>query len=142
LTNCGLTNDIISSGTSFVGSTSRGNSSSSVGVYIDTGKTLVVNGSFLGASTIFWGPGTLNVAGNARFQYSSTAVANLLCPLQLNGGTTAHSIFTLANVDTPCGGITLTAAALDAASSATCATTGFGGLAFNPGGASLTTGGL
>lgn len=146
LTNTGFFDDIILAGQTGIGSSFSGGSGAgafvAVGIYIETAKTLTISSQFNGTNTIFWGPGTLNVTGSGRLVYTSTATANLLTTLQLNGSTTAHSIFTTANVDTPCGGITINKANLDAAASATCATTGFGGLAFNPGGASMTTGGL
>ena len=116
---------------------------SGVNVYVETSKILAVDGLLAGTGGIWWGPGTINVRGTGRFVYSSPASTNLLVGvLQLNGGTTGHSLFTSSNVDTPCGGITVNKSNLDAAASATCATTGFGGLAFNPGGGSFTTGGL
>jgi hypothetical protein len=143
LSNVALSGDVISAGTSSLSGTIRGGASSSTGVYIESAKILSLTGSVSGVSTIWWGPGTLNVSGSGRLQYTANAATNLLVTtLQLNGVSTGHSINTAANVDTPCGGISLTAANLDTAVSATCATTGFGGLAFNPGGASITTGAL
>jgi hypothetical protein len=96
---------------------------------------------------IVWGGGKFGVQGTARVFYpagSGQAVATfaLTGGITINNIATAHSVFTASNVDTPCGGITVNAANLDLASSATCATTGFGGLAFNYGGASITNGGL
>lgn len=119
-------------------------------VFVDTGVTINIQGNArfvtIGggyAGHQLWGSGTaLNVQGSSRLSYTGTATAEftLTGALQLNGGTTGHSVNTSANVDVICGGITVNVANLDAASGATCATSKFGGLAFNPGGASITSG--
>lgn len=109
--------------------------------YLDTSTVFTVAGAFLGTGGIWWGPGTINVNSSGRFNYTSPAATNLIVTtLQLNGGTTGHTVNTAANVDVPCGGITVNKANLDAANTAVCASTGFGGLAFNPGGASFIAG--
>ena len=123
-------------------------------LYIDTSVQLNVNlttnGNFFNNSTaynggqpVIWGPGLLDVGGSGQYLFKTgagQAVATFKQTqhLRLNQQTTAHSIFTALNVDTPCGGIDLTPANLDLAASATCATTGFGGLAFQPGGAAFS----
>lgn len=88
-----------------------------------------------------WGPGTLNAVGQGRIKYptgSGAAAANLLTTgLQINQGTTACS-HSNATPDVVSCGITLSAANLDAAQGAS----GFGGLAYVPGGGSITSGGL
>lgn len=87
---------------------------------------------------------TLNFAGPSRGTMSGTFTngwtqATIVgTGVQLNGASTGHSVFTAAHVDTDCGAIATTVANLDAASSATCASSGFGGTAFNPGGASVS----
>jgi hypothetical protein len=112
-------------------------------VAIDTGTTINIVGSVCNmrasayAGNVVYGPGILNVAGPARLVYPSGAGAAVaafpLTPrLRLNGGTTGNSLVSGApNVTN--GGITLTAAALDAAAGVA----GFGGNAFNFGGASI-----
>jgi hypothetical protein len=123
--------------------------------YIDTAQTLstatgLINGQsngVAGSAPILWGPGTLNLQAQVRYAYKAgagAAVAEFLQTggIKINGGTTANSNFTAANVNTFCGGITLTPAALDLAASATCATTGFGGTASVFGGASISNGGF
>jgi hypothetical protein len=142
LVNVNLIGDIILASSTYVGAggSSAGSTFGSGGspVYIETAKTLQVASNFDGTGSIWWGPGTISVVGTGRFVYTTNAVTNLLVgALTLNGLTTGHSLFTASNVDTPCGGITLNKTNLDAASSATCVSTGFGGLAFNPGGASF-----
>lgn len=142
LSNSNLVNDVIvGGGTSIGGITNLVPASGPA--YIDTGKVLTVLSAFNGSAGIWWGPGTINVAGGGRFLYASTATANLLVgALQLNGGTTGNSVFTSSNVDTVCGGITVNKANLDAAASATCASTGFGGLAYNLGGGAFAVSAL
>lgn len=138
-----IVGDIIIGGTVNI-TTSKRNGTSSSPVYVDTGKSLFVvgGGSFVGTGGIWWGPGTIGVAGMSRFLYTVPAATNLIVgALQLNGLTTGNSVFTAANVVTPCGGITVNKSNLDTAASATCATTGFGGLAFEYGGAAFAGGG-
>jgi hypothetical protein len=139
LSNSYITNDAIIGGNVFIspGLSRRAGSATTISgggpAYVETSKTLAVETAFDGTGGIWWGPGTINIIGTGRFSYTSTAATNLLVgALQLNGGTTGNSLFTLANVDTICGGITVNKANLDTVASATCATTGFGGLAFNP----------
>lgn len=109
--------------------------------YIETGNALLVFGPSQVAGPV-WGPGTLVVQGSARLIYPAgigAAAANFLLTggFSENTSTTAcsHSGATPDVVD--CG-ITLTAAHLDAAQGAA----GFGGLAYNPGGSSISNGGL
>jgi hypothetical protein len=114
-------------------------------VYIDTGTTLQVNGAYcaLNASvgynsfkSIIWGPGTLNPTGPSRCTYTGDASAVFeQTGLELNGLTTAYSV----NGGSPVSiftGITLSGSNLNAAAGSA----GFGGTAFRPGGASLTSG--
>lgn len=109
------------------------------------GATTVSNSEYGGHS--LYGTYTLDVeegvfnyttpasGGTGSFQGSPT--------LEILGQTTAHSTNTTGHVDTPCGAISLTPAALDTAATATCSTnTGFSGLAFYPGGPSITSLGL
>jgi hypothetical protein len=109
--------------------------------YIETGMTLGVSGISQVAG-IVWGPGTLNIQGPGRLNYptgAGAAAANLLLTggVKINGGTTACS-HTSATPDVVSCGITVTAAHLDAAQGAA----GFGGLAYSPGGGSISNGGL
>jgi hypothetical protein len=89
-----------------------------------------------------WGPGTLNAVGQGRIKYPTgggAAAANLLTTgLQINGGSANACSHSGATPDVVSCGITLSAANLDAAQGAA----GFGGLAYVPGGASITNGGL
>ena len=110
---------------------------------VDSGGTLTVYGGPVdlqrnkSGSNILWGAGTLNVTGGANFVYPSganQAAASLkISTLQINGGTTACSVGTGASAAWNCG-ITVTAAHLDAA----VGSAGFGGVAYNPGGGSIT----
>jgi hypothetical protein len=112
-----------------------------VGAYIEAGKNFNIFGSMSVTSAgSVWGPGTLNIPFRGTFIYPAGAAGATFKQgaFRMNGSNLAHSMFTAANVDTPCGDIPITAANLDLASSATCATTGFGGTAYNPGGASIT----
>jgi hypothetical protein len=88
-----------------------------------------------------WGPGTLSAAGQGRIKYPSgggAAAANLLTTsLQINEANTACS-HTAASPDVVSCGITVSAANLDAAQGVA----GFGGLAYVPGGGSITNLGL
>lgn len=119
-------------------------------VYLD--QNVQVNTSLQFASGaygghVIYGNATANMAvlNSSRMTMSGTFTAGWTAPalitpgILLNGASLGHSVFTLANVDTMCGGIATTVAKLDAASSATCATTGFGGTAYNPGGASAVS---
>jgi hypothetical protein len=114
------------------------------GIEIQTGTTILAALTY-GGPTLYGSAGhNVNIEGNGKMYLSSgtftTALTapSLVTGLLLNGTATGHSIFTAANIDTPCGGIATSVAKLDAAASATCATTGFGGTAFNPGGASVS----
>ena len=115
-------------------------------IYIDTALNLTghfrgdiaLNGSTL----ILWGPGSLNVRTNARLTYpagagAATAAFLLTGGMQINSSSTAYSI----NAGSGAvwnGGITINATNLDAPAGAS----GFGGTAVNPGGGSITNGGV
>lgn len=116
----------------------------------DIGAAYVASGAtyYVAASTTFqrhkgpgnflWGPGGLDVMNTARLSYPSganQAAASLLLTgaIQINTGSVACSIGTGASAVVNCG-ISPTAAHLDAAVGAS----GFGGVAFVPGGASIT----
>jgi hypothetical protein len=136
LFNIFLNTDVILASPTGVGATFA-NASAGSPVYIETGKALNVTGSFNGSGGIWWGPGTINLFGQARFVYTANAATNLLSGIKINNGTTACS-HTGASPDVIACGITLSAANLDAAAGVA----GFGGLAFNVGGGAFTTGGL
>lgn len=88
-------------------------------------------------STVIWGSGTLRVDGmtNLRYGGASTAVATFVLTggLKLNNDTTANSLI-VGSPNVYNGGISLTAAHLDAAAGAA----GFGGFAVRFGGGSFT----
>ncbi len=120
--------------------------------FIDTGSVFVARSSFLGAYAYgspigFWGPGAVDVVGNARLEYppSDTAVSLFLQtgglflnvdPTALEGATApvASAACSVAPSGTWTCGIPLTPANLDKP----VASGGFGGTAVNPGGASVT----
>jgi len=114
-------------------------------VYIETGATLHVTGEnpVIAASgpvgPFVWGPGTLDVVLTGAVSYPPTeAVATFLqTGLTINSQSTACS-YTVATPSVINCGISITPAHLDAAAGAA----GFGGIAFLPGGGSLTTYGL
>jgi hypothetical protein len=119
-------------------------------IYIESGKTLsylndgdVDNENAIYGGPFIWGPGVLDVGMTARFQYDAPASNVLLNTggIALNGiFTTAHSQFVAGSgLVTECGNVPLTVLNLDVAASATCSTTGFGGQAFIPKGASFTS---
>jgi hypothetical protein len=95
-----------------------------------------VTGLFYAGQSL-WGTGTLNVTKGASLTYpagAGSAVANLqIASLQLDSTGTGHSVIA-GSPDVYNGGITTTAAHLDAAAGAA----GFGGNAFNPGGGSIS----
>jgi hypothetical protein len=108
-------------------------------VYIDSTTTLAVAGLITASSgAVIWGPGTLALQGQTRMGYTATqATAAFKSALTMNGGTTACS-HTNGSPDVISCGISVTGAHLDAAQGAA----GFGGLAFLPGGASISSSGL
>lgn len=112
-------------------------------VYVETGRTVRVLGAGdLNQFTqyggpIVWGPGVWNVGSTVRNRYpagAGLAVATFLNTggLNLNGQGTAYSVSTGAAA--VWSSLALTPAALDAAQGVA----GFGGLAMNPGGATIT----
>jgi hypothetical protein len=107
--------------------------------YIASGMTVDVTGISSVVGPV-WGPGTINVMGSGRLTYpSGNAVGNFLQTggLKINGGVTGCSHSNAAPDVVDCG-IALSPVNLDAAQS----TTGFGGLAYVPGGGSISSGGL
>jgi hypothetical protein len=109
--------------------------------YIASGTTLDASGISQVAG-IVWGPGTINVMGPGRLTYptgAGNAVGNFLQTggLKINGGVIGCSHSSAAPDVVDCG-ITVNPTNLDAAQS----TTGFGGLAYLPGGASISNGSL
>jgi hypothetical protein len=131
-----LDGDIILSGPFFVASTTA---AGAIGfIAVDTGCTLALSGRWFmtggtyGGQAIYGGGG-VNVFAGGHFIYPSgagAAVANLLYSggTRINGQPNAHSIIS-GSPDVLNGGISLTAAHLDAAAGAA----GFGGHAFIPG---------
>jgi hypothetical protein len=108
------------------------------GAYVPTGIVLTCTQGIQTQFGVLYGGGTLN-AQSGSVLYSSTAVSTfpLAGGLQLNGVAAGYSFATAAGVTTVHGGITLTAAHLDAAAGAA----GFGGYA-QGGGASFSRGGM
>jgi hypothetical protein len=103
-------------------------------IFLDTGVTLtVIGGATIGFSgSLYYGPGTLNVGAGGTVYYSGTATTTFAnTTLQLNGVSTGYSLATSAGVTTVHGGISLTAANLNASAGAA----GFGNYAFGGGGA-------
>jgi hypothetical protein len=129
--------------------TGLGGAGTNGSVYLD-GPFNVISSRFQVASAgaVIYGSasGQINLIGSAHLQNSISATfvqrftaPSLVSPgITLNGASTGHSVNTTAHVDTYCGAIATTPAALDAAATTTCGTTGFGGNAFNPGGASVS----
>jgi hypothetical protein len=136
ISNAQLTRDAIVGGFTTV----HGSNSSYSAVYIDTAKNLTwlaQNVSAINPSPVIWGPGILAVQGGCTLHYPSGAGGAVATFLQtggfaLNSGATAYSVGTGAAAVWN-GGITVTAAALDAA----VGIAGFGGIAVVPGGASI-----
>lgn len=100
-------------------------------------------GSYNAGQPVIWGTGFLDVSGQSTLLFKNGAsqagtTFKNTGGLRLNSTTTGHSVNTASSVDTPCGGITVNTTNLDAATSATCASSGFGGLAFRYGGASIS----
>jgi hypothetical protein len=135
-----LAGDIVLGGPSFV------EGGGYVSVFLDTGSTLSVTSAtfFPGdatpdiAPTMFWGPGAVDVFGNARLEYFTGAGEAQTTFLQ-TGGLTIDGANTACAVDTAAGGsfrcgIPITPANLDAPVSAG----GFGGNAVNPGGGAIS----
>lgn len=117
------------------------------GVYIESGMQLnssvgilSITTDQLGNNATVWGPGALAMNGSGHIIYPAgvgQAVASMLFSggLTLNGKTTACSSSGAATDVISCG-ITLSAGNLDLANSGV--STGFGGNAFIPGGASVS----
>jgi hypothetical protein len=116
------------------------------GVFVDTGVTMVVSAEstfpaffVVGESqATVWGPGSVEVAGNARLEYRpgpNQAQATFLQTggFKINGSSTACSFDTTGAGTFRCG-LPVTAANLDTPVSGG----GFGGNAVNPGGASIS----
>lgn len=107
--------------------------------YVDTGVTLFISDNCTVANHV-WGPGSLEVDGCGTLLYPSganQAVATLLIKggFKLNGLTTAFSVTSAGTLH---GGITISAANLDAAAGVA----GFGGTAFLFSGAAISNGQL
>lgn len=91
-------------------------------------------------ASIVWGPGQINVNATGRALYSSTSTAtatflnNAGSPFLLNSQTTGCSVNTASPSAIWNCGITITVGALDG----TLGASGFGGLATNPGGGTIT----
>lgn len=110
-------------------------------VYIAAGRTVTVSGSSYGpthtgqVSNFIWGPGTFNLQPPANFLFSQNTVASamLASSFQINGHGTGCATTNAAPAVTNCG-IAITGAHMDAAAG----TTGFGGLAWTPVGASFS----
>jgi hypothetical protein len=144
-----LDNDVILQADPVLGTTSVITGEVSIQGSTFLGTNFIVDTSLIrmvGASTVVYGEttNTINMRGSSHFWLNtgSTFTAGFTAPglvtgVLLNGTATGHSVNTTANVDTYCGAIATTPAKLDAAATTVCATTGFGGNAFNPGGASV-----
>jgi hypothetical protein len=128
--------DIIIGGGAFNGA---GTYSGTVGTaFIDTATIFAVSGMFtVNSGGIIWGPGIFNVQGSGRVTYTATqATAAFLATTKINNSTTACSHSNANNPDVINCAISITGAHLDAAQGVA----GFGGLAFSPGGGSITSG--
>jgi hypothetical protein len=113
--------------------------------YIEAGRTFLFGPAGVSAplagyagGPIIWGPGTISVIGSSRLVYppgAGKAVATFLNTggIRLNNAVTAYSVSGGAAAVWS-GGIALNPATLDAAQGIA----GFGGLAINPGGASVS----
>ena len=105
--------------------------------YIASGKTLQLDGHM--NFNVLWGPGSINVRGTSRLNYTAPALTSFLLTgsVTINSSTTAYSVGSGTGA-TLNGGITITPSNLDAPQGPS----GFGGTAFIPGGGSITNGGL